>query len=385
MKSDLQYPLPFIRSINMALHVTQCPSCDSSFNTNARLLLAAEGLVRCGACLSVFEAAENFILPDEIHDAADSEQESVFISGREDFLDVARFIRTTAGLNETLPQDDPADSTPVDSEVVFNEAVQAIFTETPVGEDDVDFVIPEPVFQEPAVAAVSTFTPAPEIGREEVIEEENKEESKEVLRARLRYAGLEESSETLLPLSDQDLASIRHVPDPLELEHRTPQSHWRRNLGYGLLSMVLLLSLTGQFLWQRFELLSLHPDLRPVYQLACDFLGCGLPAQEDLRNMHIENLVVRSHPQNSSALIVSAVLRNTADFQQPFPILRLQFRDQTMQPVAGRDFQPVEYLPTTLRSITNIPVNAPVQFTLELADPGTNAVNYELTFISRHL
>jgi len=213
----------------------------------------------------------------------------------------------------------------------------------------------------------------------------SKEDRKEVLRARLLYAELEESAETLLPLSDDDLDAIRQVPDPLELEHRIPQSHWQRNLGYSVMSLVLMFSLSGQFLWQRYELLSLHPGLRPVYQLACNLLGCTLPFREDLRNMQIENLVVRSHPQRSDALIVSAVLRNTATFQQPFPILRLQFRDPALRAVAGRDFEPVDYLPASLHSVTNIPVNTPVQFSLELIDPGADAVNYELTFISRYL
>ncbi len=61
----------------MAFHVTQCPHCESTFNTNANILAAASGRVRCGSCLRIFDAIEQ-ILPSEETDP-DEELESVFI------------------------------------------------------------------------------------------------------------------------------------------------------------------------------------------------------------------------------------------------------------------------------------------------------------------
>ncbi|MEZ7830277.1 MAG: zinc-ribbon domain-containing protein, partial [Gammaproteobacteria bacterium] len=48
----------------MSFNVTQCPACESTFNTNSRVLAAAAGKVRCGACLNVFEAIDNFLIPE---------------------------------------------------------------------------------------------------------------------------------------------------------------------------------------------------------------------------------------------------------------------------------------------------------------------------------
>ncbi|MFK7863837.1 MAG: zinc-ribbon and DUF3426 domain-containing protein [Pseudohongiellaceae bacterium] len=61
----------------MALHVTQCPSCESSFNTNAQLLKAASGKVRCGSCLLVFVASDNFL--ESANDSDESSSDSVFV------------------------------------------------------------------------------------------------------------------------------------------------------------------------------------------------------------------------------------------------------------------------------------------------------------------
>lgn len=88
----------------MAFQVTQCPNCESTFNTNLGLLDMAEGKVRCGACLSVFLAEENFI--DTNMDEAEDEQESVFIGGQPaDFFDPSQFLNRSA-LNEEAQGDE---------------------------------------------------------------------------------------------------------------------------------------------------------------------------------------------------------------------------------------------------------------------------------------
>ncbi len=45
----------------MAVHVTHCPHCQTSFRVRDEHLNAARGMVRCGSCLQVFKAAEHFI------------------------------------------------------------------------------------------------------------------------------------------------------------------------------------------------------------------------------------------------------------------------------------------------------------------------------------
>ena len=76
-------------------------------------------------------------------------------------------------------------------------------------------------------------------------------------------------------------------------------------------------------------------------------------------------------------------MRNTASHQQPFPVTRLEFSDGGTRVLAARNFQPSDYLPPSLRAIANMPTNTPVQISLSLVDPGPQAVNYQLTLVSR--
>lgn len=84
----------------MAFQVTQCPKCESTFNTDLRLLDLAAGKVRCGACLAVFQAEENFLF-DEADATSTDESESVFVGGEpDDFFDPAVFL-TRSSLQES--------------------------------------------------------------------------------------------------------------------------------------------------------------------------------------------------------------------------------------------------------------------------------------------
>src|SRR5688572_13135318 len=59
----------------MPSFLTQCPHCLTSFRVTDAQLEAAEGLVRCGACLGIFSAAANRItLKQSPEDAAAAAQ-----------------------------------------------------------------------------------------------------------------------------------------------------------------------------------------------------------------------------------------------------------------------------------------------------------------------
>lgn len=91
----------------MVFRVTQCPSCDSTFNTHPRLLDAAAGRVRCGACLTVFAARDNFLV-DEL--AGETGYESVFVSEPpQDFFDPSAFL-TRQELRSAADAEPPMDA-----------------------------------------------------------------------------------------------------------------------------------------------------------------------------------------------------------------------------------------------------------------------------------
>src|SRR5690606_32132272 len=139
-----------------------------------------------------------------------------------------------------------------------------------------------------------------------------------------------------------------------------------------------ILVLFIQIAWLQFDRFSRLEPYRGYYQTACNLLGCTLPQRIDTRLIRSSNLVVREHPDQPGALLIDAIIKNHAGFDQPFPSLRLNFSDIDNQPVASRLFAPEEYLRGELAGTRIMPANQPVRLSLEIADPGAHAVNYQL-------
>jgi len=205
-------------------------------------------------------------------------------------------------------------------------------------------------------------------------------EHKDALRARIVATRLDDQDDALEQLSEENLRAVRDVDTSLELEHRNQRKRSSRIWLIALACMFIGLLLTGQFFWQRMPILSQDARFRPWYQSACDLLGCRLPAYVDPALIQTDNLVVRSHPQLPDTLELNAVFRNRAEFPQPFPLIELRFSDLNNSLVDSLEMTPDEYLPQALRGMPLMPAGAPVQISLELADPGPAAVNYQLRF-----
>ncbi len=52
---------------NSITKYTRCPQCETAFKVSEKMLAMANGKVRCGACLSVFQANEHFVKPKQKH------------------------------------------------------------------------------------------------------------------------------------------------------------------------------------------------------------------------------------------------------------------------------------------------------------------------------
>ncbi|MCJ8170168.1 DUF3426 domain-containing protein [Atopomonas sediminilitoris] len=168
--------------------------------------------------------------------------------------------------------------------------------------------------------------------------------------------------------------------EPLQLDWRKPKRRWGRAIFWGLLNLTAAAALAGQYAWYNFESLARQDLWRPWLELACPHVGCSLPARIDPSLIKSSNLVVRSHPEFTGALVVDAILYNRADYAQPFPMLELRFADLNNQLLANRRFKPNEYLGGELAGAKSMPPQTPIHISLDILDPGTQAVNYSLSF-----
>jgi hypothetical protein len=212
----------------------------------------------------------------------------------------------------------------------------------------------------------------------EVEVEVETEVSSEDIRARAMRAQLRDD-EALEQLPEENLAALKVMATPLELGSGQGR-RWGATLSLALLACLLGTGMAAQYLWRHNAVFSQEPMLRPLFASACQILGCGLEPYSNLSAIVSSNLSVRSHPERADAIMVNVEMRNTAPFEQPFPIMVLGFNTASNDLVALREFTPEEYLDSGLRDITQMPVMAPVQIDLALMDPGNDAVNYTLAF-----
>jgi len=143
----------------------------------------------------------------------------------------------------------------------------------------------------------------------------------------------------------------------------------------------LLMVLAAQIAWVQFDTWSNQAPYRPYYAKVCEILSCQLADMSNISQIRSTHLVVRSHPDEENALIVDAIIANTADFRQPFPGIRLIFLDIEGRVVASRDFQPEEYVKGELFGETLMPARQSIQLSLSIIDPGDKAVNYRLDIV----
>lgn len=79
--------------------------------------------------------------------------------------------------------------------------------------------------------------------------------------------------------------------------------------------------------------------------------------------------------------MVDANIINRAKFDQAFPALSLVFSDLNGNLIAKHDFTPSQYLGGELKGATSMPKQQPIRLAFDIADPGSEAVNYHLLIV----
>lgn len=297
-----------------------CPHCQTTFRITHAQLKAANGSVRCGSCLQVFNASEQV----ERH----KEKETT----------------TVVPEKAATPQQKEA-STPVEPK---HQPQKPVVQQKPVRK-------PAPKRETPKVKNLNPSIKAKVASAPKAME----------------YDGYHQQSiETLI----QELDERETEETVNEQIRRKKQTSW------GVAACALMMLLVLQYGWFNRNTLSINTTLRPAYALACNLFSCTLPPLVDINAIRSVDLVVRSHPDQSNALQVDAVIINEAKHPQPYPDLELTFTDINGRLVANRTFTPSEYLGGELAGSDEMPKAQPIRLGLEIIDPGERAVNYQLTF-----
>jgi len=89
---------------------------------------------------------------------------------------------------------------------------------------------------------------------------------------------------------------------------------------------------------------------------------------------------VFAHPIEKNVLLISAAIENTAEFDQPFPILEVRLTNSKSELVALRRFSPDEYLDNYSSKIL-LTKNRATSIKLKIKDPGSQATRFQFDFL----
>lgn len=457
MSDPRRLPLPLIAALaldygqlpsdhRMTSFVTQCPHCHTSFRVSRSQLAAAHGVVRCGACMELFNAArylqeqdsqgstntspntnatvlspvsepahplapppakstitnETLWIHDDLDlDSLDLDEELAKLEQQE--LELSReLLELEPRLGETRSPA-PVDRAIDQDELWAEQLLKAELSSPQSSEQQQDgsaedeYSFDKTAIQFRPVTSEHPAPPSPLAPHGGTLTEQR-------LSAQRQDPVLDDStgSDEALPhstLDDQSQAdaesraatttrTLRDDPlfdlndEPLQLDWEARRRPWGRWLGWGLLNLIALLALAAQYVAYNYDELARQDEYRPWLEQICPAVGCELPPRVDISQIRSSNLVVRSHPDFSGALVVDAIIYNRAHFAQPFPLLEIRFDDIQGKALAQRTFKPGEYLSGELAGQREMPSQIPIHIALDILDPGTTAVNYSLSFRS---
>lgn len=131
--------------------------------------------------------------------------------------------------------------------------------------------------------------------------------------------------------------------------------------------------------YQRYSLVASSQYQQQILNL-CQIMPCDESRFSNLSQIKLIERNVFSHPTRKNALMITGSFVNQASFSQAVPGLLISLSNIQGNLIANRLFKADEYLAD--KNLKRIPPGKPVQFHLEIFDPGSEALTYEFEFIS---
>jgi predicted Zn finger-like uncharacterized protein len=298
---------------------TQCPHCRTRFRVTETQVNIADGLVRCGVCSEVFNAFEAADQGD--HQSSLLNDENLPAQKSEDDLaqSVSPDAQGTSRENDNIDSDIEADADSFD--------LAGIPATEDSTKDDFDF------FDESSNESLSYVVP-------EQFRDSHTARAHSVISTLLWSAGI----------------------------------------------LLLTTTLLIEYVWFNREQFNHVPELQALIEKLCQHVECETITTRDPSKIELVSRNVYSHPNEKNALMVNVTMKNNADFAQPYPVMQIEFSDIRGGTVAARRFLPDEYLPVAAQQANAeqprmLLPNTSSSITLEIQDPGKQAMTYEFNFL----
>ncbi len=337
---------------------TVCPKCALTLVVTAADLRVAQGYVRCGRCLNVFNALARLSeeRPPAAPEPADATatqsaasapaptQSSASAFEAEDTgeieieLDVGSVLVTSA-----RPPVARAGSAPDEALVVE--------------EPDPSALVPDASQPAPAAAAVAA----------------TKTDAEPMSTAPLPVTP-EPAPPAATPEAQQTNTAAEPPESAFELVTRRPRAGFAWTLGAGALAIILVLQAVNHYR----DALAANPALMGPLSDVYSALGVKLAPRWNVHAYDVRQLGASVTGVTAGEIVVRASVKNSASRAQPLPLLRVTLQDRFGNRIAARDVPPGDYLPSSGAPGSLLAAGGRVDATMEFVDPGPQAVGFEI-------
>jgi predicted Zn finger-like uncharacterized protein len=344
---------------------TQCPHCDTHFRITEAQINLAEGFVRCSVCNEVFNALEV---------ASQHEQQPSLLDVAHTSDDSQATIEpstVTTTHSEWSQTDEPSTSDETYDEIPTNDFNYSFQT---LSEDTQNISAQDNI--EDSITLIRT--------------EASNEVSTETINDFIDTSTTDDSQKEAFDFFDKEAnESLSHVVPEKYRDTYTSTSPTLSKLLWAAGCLILTATLVIQYAWFNRDQLNQIPQIQAWTDKICQQFECRNISMREPGKIELISRNVYSHPNEKNALMINVTMRNNADFAQPYPVMQVAFSDIRGGTVAARRFLPAEYLPAEYRPASQASADQTaffepgtnMTFTMEIQDPGKQAMTYEFDFL----
>ncbi|HWF99533.1 MAG TPA: zinc-ribbon and DUF3426 domain-containing protein [Steroidobacteraceae bacterium] len=188
----------------------------------------------------------------------------------------------------------------------------------------------------------------------------------------------QQTAETASPAAvagaEQTNTAQQPPENAFELQSRRPRAGLAWTLGAGALALVLALQIVNHYR----DALAANPALRAPLSAIYSALGVKLAPRWNIHAYDVRQLGASVAGATAGEIVVRASVKNSASRAQPLPLLRVTLQDRFGNRIAARDVPPGDYLPSPAAPGSLLAAGSRVDATMTFVDPGPQAVGFEI-------
>jgi len=184
---------------------------------------------------------------------------------------------------------------------------------------------------------------------------------------------------------EEENESLQHiVPEKFRDSYSSQSPRWVPTARWSAGILVLISTLTMEYLWFNRDEFVAIPEFQDSFSQICQQIDCSSSSLRAPEKIELITRNVYTHPKQKGALMIDVTMKNNASFAQPYPVMQIEFSNIRGAIVAARRFHPHEYAKTevsTESKVVFLKPNVNTNVTLEIKDPGKQAMAYEFNFL----